>query len=167
MFKKALATCVVTIATLPLLAACAASPHQVAILVETYDSQYIATSRMVAVTVIALDKNGNVGNWFDPEAPVNIDDPNGPKGIWKPYPLKTPVVTPWSHSQTVLPGEATTINLTAVLIGKPGDHVVCSVYVDGEVQPNETNDRIVEAYVGAEIAGSAVTNCQFSYVNQK
>lgn len=163
-----LALCAVVAAMTPLLTGCAvAIPHQVAILVETFDAQYVSIPRMVSVNVIALDKNGNVGRWFDPQAPVDANSPDGDKGIWKPYPLRTPVTTPWSHSQTVLPGEATTINLTAVLIGRPGDHVVCSVYVDGVVQPHETNDQVVQAYVGAEVAGSAVTQCQFSYVNQK
>lgn len=131
-------------------------PHQIAVVVDTHDSQLNSIPQLVAITAMGLDKNGAPGRWFDEGA-----------NEWKPYPMKIAVNTPWSHPLTVLPGEATDITLTAVLLGPPGNQLTCAVFLDGNLVIATTQTQIIQAYdEPGTTAGSAVVTCKYKYVNK-
>lgn len=131
-------------------------PHQVAVVVDTLDGNLNSIPQLVAITAVGLDKNGSPGRWFDE------DD-----GTWKPYPMKVARTTPWSHPLTVLPGEATDITLTAVLLGPPGNQLTCAVFLDGNLVIATTQTQIIQAYdAPGTTAGSAVVTCRYKYVNK-
>lgn len=137
-------------------------PQQLAFLFETWDAGYAPLPDMlIAVTGTGLDKNGELGRWFDETA-------DGGVGAWVPYPMKVAKYTPFSHSQTVSPGEAAVMSFTGVFLGKVGQYITCSVFVNGEVQHNETQEARIEEYVSGEstpttmLGGSAVVTCSYT-----
>lgn len=134
--------------------AAAKMPVVVAIIVDAYDSNGVEIKRLVSITATAWRKDGTVGVWY-----------NGKE--WVPYPMKVAEETPFSHSQTILPGESTFIELSAVLLGEPGTAVECSVYVNGQLQVAYTRRDVVGRIENTDrtFNSSAVTQCSFSYYN--
>ena len=136
----------------------AVGPQQLAFLFETWDKSYAPLPHMlIAITGTGLDKNGELGRWYDEETDV-----------WSPYPMKVAKYTPFSHSQTVSPGEAAVMSFTGTFLGNVGQYLTCSVFVNGEVQPNETQEARVEEYISGEstpttmLRGAAVVTCSYT-----
>lgn len=132
----------------------AKAPVVVAIVVDAYDANGAEIKRLVSITATAWRKDGSLGVWYDGTS-------------WVPYPMKIAEETPFPHSQTVLVGESTFIELTAVIIGEPGISVECSVYVNGQLQVAYTRRGTVQRIENAErtFNSSAVAECSFSYHN--
>lgn len=137
-------------------------PMQLAFLFETWDEGYAPLPHMlIAVTGTGLRKDGSLGLWYNQAADGGI-------GAWVPYPMKVAEYTPFTHSQTVSPGEAAIMSFTGVFLGKIGQYVTCSVFVNGEVQTAETQEARIEQYISGEstptsmLGGSAVVTCSYT-----
>jgi hypothetical protein len=122
------------------------------------------------------DKNGNQGHWWND----SITDSNGERvGGWDEYPARGIVKTPFSHGQTILPGEAAHMTMFAIYAGYVGEILTCNVFVDGQLIPNKAQIAVVQAgddgsehaplvehgHPFSAVTGTARVTCKFDLVN--